>query len=120
MKRLLTLILTVVLANVAIHSKAASGDNEKKAQAHVGKLTQQLSLTKEQQDKIYPITLNFITEKEHIMASGKNEENKRKVAELKKQSEAKIQAVLTAEQSAKWRQIKAQNNQKRDETKKTR
>jgi Spy/CpxP family protein refolding chaperone len=121
MKRLLTLILTLVLANVAIQSKAGSGENEKKAKAQVERMTQQLSLTKEQQDKLYPIALNFITQKESIKASGKNEaENKRRIDELKKESETKMQTILTHEQIAKWRQMKAQNGQKREESKKTR
>lgn len=114
MKRLLTLVLTVILANVAIQTKAASADAERKAKAQVSRLSQQLSLTQEQQDKLLPIATEFFTEKENINTAKQSGENKRQAqAELQRNTEAKVKAVLTAEQFTKWKALQKENADKK-------
>lgn len=104
MKRLLTLVLTIVLANVAIQTKAATPEVEKKAKAEVAKMTQQLSLTKEQESKLLPIAIESITQREAIKATKDTEANKRTaVAKLKRDIDSKVKTVLTAEQFTKWK-----------------
>lgn len=114
MKRLFTIALTVLLANVAIVTKASGNPEiERKAKAQVAKVSQQLLLTKDQEAKLLPIAIDNLTQKESINSSKQSGADKRAaIEELKKATRAKIKAVLTPEQFTKWEAMQEQNSKR--------
>ena len=76
--------------------------------SHLEKLTKKLDLTKEQQDKILPII-----EEKHQKMEGLHEQMK----EMRKQAMAKIEAELTPEQQAKWKEMQEEREEKMKEYK---
>lgn len=76
--------------------------------SHLEKLTKKLDLTKEQQDKILPII-----EEKHQKMEGLHQQMK----EMRKQAMAKIEAELTPEQQAKWKEMQEEREEKMKEYK---
>ena len=86
---------------------------EERAQKNTERMAEALTLTDAQKKQILDINLEYAKKNEAEMAERKAEMEARramveaKKAELKEQ-DAKIQAVLTEEQRAKWTEIKAE------------
>ena len=74
--------------------------------SHLEKLTKKLSLTQEQQDKILPII-----EEKHQKMEALYEQMK----ETRQQAMAKIEAELTPEQQAKWKEMQEERQEKMKE-----
>ncbi|GJL69113.1 MAG: hypothetical protein NPIRA06_17480 [Nitrospirales bacterium] len=72
------------------------------------KLTKKLDLTKEQQDKILPII-----EEKHQKMEGLHQQMK----DMRNQAMAKIEAELTPEQQAKWKEMQEKRAEKMKEYK---
>lgn len=87
---------------------------ETRATANLQKMKKELSLTKEQEDKIYPILVEHAKKVDAIKADGKE---KGEQQALRADTDKQITAVLTAEQNAKYqdhkKEMKEANKQKR-------
>lgn len=76
--------------------------------SHLEKLTKKLSLTQEQQDKILPIIEDKHQKMEALHAQMK---------EIRQQAMGKIEAELTPEQQAKWKEMQEERQEKMKEYK---
>jgi Spy/CpxP family protein refolding chaperone len=64
-----------------------------------------LKLTDEQQDKIKTIQEDTRKEMQELFQGGNREEARKKMAEIRKSTEEKLQSILTAEQKGKWKEL---------------
>ena len=132
MKRIILSSLLVVFCHLVIFQAAFSQTKvnnknknrspEQKADAHVKKMTQDLSLTSQQVPKIRAIVLDKIQKMEVLKSKYANSTDKKALHQemkaIRDQKEAELKAALTPEQYAKHVQMRDQEKQKRMKNKK--
>lgn len=106
--------LFMLTAAFSISGAAAWADKDDKGyghdpKAHLEKLTEKLSLTQEQQDKILPI----IEEKHQKM-----EDLFKQMKEIRHEAMGKIEAELNPEQQEKWKDMQEKRKEKMKQHKK--
>ncbi|TXE14684.1 Spy/CpxP family protein refolding chaperone [Algoriphagus aquimarinus] len=107
------LMVMVSLSTFAQRNGGERPSAEERANRNTERMAEELKLTDAQKKQILAINLEYAKKNEAEMAERKAEMDARKTemdakrAELKEQ-DAKIQAVLTEEQRAKWTEIKAE------------
>jgi len=105
--------LFMLTAALSLFGASAWADGDGHGYGHdpksmLEKLTEKLSLTQEQQDKILPI----IEEKHQKM-----EALHQQMKDMRKQAMAKIEAELTPEQQVKWKEMQEERQEKMKEYK---
>lgn len=104
------LMVMISLSTMAQRKGGERPTPEERANRITEKMAEELTLTEAQKQQLLAINLEFAkkneAERKEEMAARKAETEARK-AELKEQ-DAKIQAVLTDEQNAKWTEVKAE------------
>ena len=120
MKRLLVILALLfagVTANAQSNAPAQTPEQAAQSRAHSHALYWQkmLNLSEAQTTQAEQIALERIQKIQAINAdaSKTSEAKQREVAQVKADSETKFQAVLSPEQFAKYREIKAQKQQRR-------
>ncbi|MGP0591900.1 hypothetical protein ACTRXD_05065 [Nitrospira sp. T9] len=106
--------LFMLTAALSLSGAAAWADGDGHGYSHdpkskLEKLTKKLDLTKEQQDKILPIL-----EEKHQKMEGLHQQMK----DMRHQAMGKIEAELTPEQQAKWKEMQEEREAKMKEYKK--
>lgn len=105
---------------LALSLSVAAFAAPKQARSSVQNMVDQLTLTPEQKAKVDPITdedaKQFRALKEDSSLS--DEDRKKKTAELRKNTDVKLKAVLTEEQWKKYQEIKAERKTKNSGKKK--
>jgi len=111
LSRMMALFMLAVA--LSLSGAAAWADEDDKGYSHdpksrLEKLTKKLSLTQEQQDKILPII-----EEKHQKMEALHEQMK----EMRQAAMGKIEAELTPEQQAKWKEMQEERQEKMKEYK---
>jgi periplasmic protein CpxP/Spy len=131
MKRIILSALLVVFCHLVIFQAAFSQANannknknrtpEQKADAHLKKMTQDLSLTSEQVPKVKAIVLDKIQKMDALKTKYANTTDKKAMhQEMKKirdQKDTELKAVLTPEQYTKHVQMREEEKKKRMQNK---
>lgn len=124
MKKLLfiPILFVAILSSYAQNEKKESGRRsvngisiqrtpEQRAELMTKRMTEQLSLTKEQQEKVYQLSLKQTAlhsehaKKKQALAKSMREENQK--------SRQEMESLLTAEQQKKWDELKSQQMKSR-------
>ena len=105
------LLLMISLSAMAQKRVGERPSPEERAQRNTDRISEALTLTDSQKKQILNINLEYAKKKEAEMEARKAQMDVKR-AELKEQ-DAKIQAVLTEEQRAKWTEIKAERMEDR-------
>lgn len=106
------MMVMISLSTIAQKKGGERPSPEERATKNTERMAEALTLTEAQKKQILEINLEYAKKNDVVMAERKAEMEARKAemdakrAELKEQ-DAKIQAVLTEEQRAKWIEIKA-------------
>jgi Spy/CpxP family protein refolding chaperone len=86
-----------------------TGDQQHKpdVDGHLNKLTEALSLSTEQQEKIRPILKNFLEKREQVFADGQlsDADRKAKIQALHEQADKQVRTLLSNEQKTKLTQL---------------
>lgn len=123
MKRL---FLTLAIAAFAYTSNYAQTGNDKdklspaqKAEKSTAKLQKELILTADQKQKIYAIELDKFNKSEALHKSGHDAKKAQKDQHdaIKKETDAKLDRILTADQKKKLAAIKTEKKAKKKEKK---
>lgn len=84
---------------------------EQRAEFMTKRMTEQLSLTKEQQEKVYQLSLE--QSKLHQEQAKKRQELARSIKEENEKSRQEMKNLLTSEQQKKWDELKTQQMKSR-------
>ncbi|MDH3503106.1 MAG: hypothetical protein OEM58_01085 [Nitrospirota bacterium] len=109
--RMMGLFMLTVALSLFGASAWADGDDHgygHDPKSHLEKLTKKLSLTQEQQDKILPII-----EEKHQQMEALHQQMKA----MRQKAMGKIEAELTPEQQAKWKEMQEERQEKMKEYK---
>lgn len=107
------MMLLVSLGTMAQERRGERPSAEDRAKRNTERMAEELSLTDAQKDQILAINMEYAKKYEAEMAKRRAEAEAKRAemnamrTELKEQ-DAKIEAVLTEEQRAKWTEIKAE------------
>ncbi|MEB2783481.1 DUF4890 domain-containing protein [Algoriphagus persicinus] len=107
------MMVMISLSTIAQRKEGERPSAEERAQRSTERMAEKLALTDAQKKQILDINLEYAKKNEAEMAERKAEieahkaEMAAKRAEMNEQ-DAKIQAILTEEQRAKWTEIKAE------------
>jgi periplasmic protein CpxP/Spy len=111
---LLTSLFTMNTAFSQNTEKAPKKTPEERAQKRSEKMSKYLSLTSEQQQKVYDIWLSHCTQADALRNSTTDKETRK--SELKKlfeSTDTQLQSVLTSEQLTKYNEMKEKMKEKR-------
>ena len=123
MKKLLfiPILFVAIISSYGQDGKKVSGKHsnetsvqrtpEQRAELMTQRMTERLSLTKEQQEKIYQLSLK--QNKLHSEQAEKMRDLARLMKEGNQKSREEIESILTSEQQKKWEELKAQQMKSR-------
>ena len=116
MKKILTIALALFLGFGAVAQDKSHKDKtpEEKARMMTEKMQEKLDLTKDQYNKVYQLNLETAKQMQQ-MREQRNEDKEANRAQMKQfraEREAKLNAVLTAEQQQKLEAMKAERKKK--------
>jgi protein CpxP len=110
-----------VFSQTTVNNKAKERTPEQRADMHVKKMTQDLSLTSDQVPKVKALMLDKIQKMDAIKAKYSNSTDKKAMHQEMKamhdQKETELKAILTPEQYTKHVQMREQEKQKRMQNK---
>ncbi|MBV9340036.1 MAG: hypothetical protein JO159_03995 [Acidobacteria bacterium] len=99
----------IPLALPAQNPNAASPDqkHEIDVDGHLNKLTEALSLTPEQQQKVRPILKNFLQKREELLANGQISDSERtaRIQTLHARADKQVRRLLSDDQRTKLTQL---------------
>lgn len=107
-------LLTIGLSQAQERGNRQNRSDEEIAKIQVERLTEQLSLNKNQQDSIYKYTLLTTKEQKQLLQSsnGSREANFEKSNALREGSSIKIKSFLTTEQAKKYEEFQKNRPQR--------
>jgi protein CpxP len=123
MKRLFLTLAIAVLGLTAGYAQTSAGKTKvtpaQKAEKSTAKLQKELSLTADQKEKIYAIELDKFQKAERMHKSGHEakEAQKDQHKAIKKETEAKLDKVLNADQKKKLEVLKTEKKAKKEKNK---
>jgi len=126
MRTRVLIIMIALLSSAFTVSKITSQVNdfkqkktpEERAQNFSERLSKGLSLTSEQQNKVYDIMLSHATQADQIRTNETSKETrKEQLKNLRQSTDSQIQSVLTDEQIQKYNELKQKMKEKRKQKK---
>lgn len=110
-------LLLTTFANAQQGPKGQDKDPAERAAKRTEWMTKELSLTADQAKQIEAIHLQHITKMESVKSMADVEQQKKAKAEVRRSQQSAIQAVLTPEQQARLKELKAERKEKHQERK---